>query len=86
MDASIVANNFIKVIIVAQRAKQLQKGGRPLIEMPGTRATRIAIEEFDRGLIDFELINGESRDEGALATVDSESRSSDLETLNTPPK
>ncbi|QQS46491.1 MAG: DNA-directed RNA polymerase subunit omega [Acidobacteriota bacterium] len=73
MDASIVANNFIKVLIVAQRAKQLQKGGRPLIEMPGTRATRIAIEEFDRGLIDFEFINGESQDEGALATVDSDS-------------
>jgi len=57
MRSTIVENNFLKVLIVTQRAKQIQKGGRPLIEMPKTRATRIALEEVERGLIDFEFMD-----------------------------
>ena len=57
MRPTIVENNFLKVLIVTQRAKQIQKGGRPLIEMPKTRATRIALEEVERGLIAFEFMD-----------------------------
>ncbi len=57
MRSTIVENNFLKVLIVTQRAKQIQKGGRPLIEIPNTRATRIALEEVKRGLIDFEFMD-----------------------------
>jgi hypothetical protein len=42
------------VLIAAQRAKQLHKGARPLIQNSNTRATRIALEEVERGLINFE--------------------------------
>ena len=47
-------NRFLKVLIAAQRAKQLHKGARPLIQQSNTRATRIALEEVERGLINFE--------------------------------
>ena len=47
-------NRFLKVLITAQRAKQLHRGARPLIQNSNTRATRIALEEVERGLINFE--------------------------------
>jgi DNA-directed RNA polymerase subunit omega len=50
-------NRFLKVLIAAQRAKQIHKGARPLIQNPNTRATRIALEEVERGLISFDFIS-----------------------------
>jgi DNA-directed RNA polymerase subunit omega len=49
-------NRFLKVLIAAQRAKQIHKGARPLVQTSNTRATRIALEEVERGLINFESI------------------------------
>jgi len=49
-------NRFLKVLITAQRAKQIHKGARPLVQNSNTRATRIALEEFERGLISFEFL------------------------------
>jgi DNA-directed RNA polymerase subunit K/omega len=57
MRSTIVENNFLKVLIVTQRAKQIQKGGRPRIEMRDRRATRIALEEVERGLIGFDFLD-----------------------------
>jgi DNA-directed RNA polymerase omega subunit len=54
MDNVIGDNRFLKVLITAQRAKQLHKGARPLVHNSNTRATRIALEEVERGLINFE--------------------------------
>jgi DNA-directed RNA polymerase subunit omega len=56
MDNVIGDNRFLKVLIAAQRAKQLHKGARPLIQNSNTRATRIALEEVERGLINFERL------------------------------
>jgi DNA-directed RNA polymerase subunit omega len=53
---SIGDNRFLKVLITAQRAKQLHKGARPLVQKANTRATRIALEEVERGLISFEFM------------------------------
>ena len=50
-------NRFLKVLITAQRAKQLHRGARPLIQNSKKRATRIALEEVERGLISFEFIS-----------------------------
>jgi DNA-directed RNA polymerase subunit omega len=47
-------NRFLKVLIAAQRAKQIHRGARPLVQNPNKRATRIALEEVERGLISFE--------------------------------
>jgi DNA-directed RNA polymerase subunit omega len=54
MNNDIGDNRFLRVLIAAQRAKQLHKGARPLIQNSSTRATRIALEEVERGLINFE--------------------------------
>jgi DNA-directed RNA polymerase omega subunit len=49
-------NRFLKVLIAAQRAKQIHKGARPLVRNSNARATRLALEEVERGLISFEFI------------------------------
>jgi DNA-directed RNA polymerase omega subunit len=54
MNNDIGDNRFFRVLIAAQRAKQLHRGARPLIQNSNTRATRIALEEVERGLINFE--------------------------------
>jgi DNA-directed RNA polymerase subunit omega len=56
MKVNIVENKYRKVLVAAQRARQIQKGARPLVQVPGMRATRIAIEEVELGLISFEFI------------------------------
>jgi len=54
MNNIISDNRFLKVLIASQRAKQLHKGARPLIQNSNARATRMAIEEVERGMIIFE--------------------------------
>jgi DNA-directed RNA polymerase omega subunit len=56
MDNVIGVNRFLKVLITAQRAKQIHKGARPLVQNSNTRATRVALEEVERGLIKFEFM------------------------------
>jgi DNA-directed RNA polymerase omega subunit len=48
-------NRFLKVLIAAQRARQIHRGARPLIRNSTARATRIALEEVERGLIGFDF-------------------------------
>jgi DNA-directed RNA polymerase omega subunit len=59
MNISSMDNKYFKVLVAAQRAKQIQKGARPLVQMPGTKATRVALEEVEQGLIGFEITQGE---------------------------
>jgi DNA-directed RNA polymerase subunit K/omega len=49
-------NKFLKVMITTQRAKQLRKGARALVQCSSARATRIALEEVDQGVIGFEFM------------------------------
>jgi DNA-directed RNA polymerase subunit K/omega len=49
-------NKYRKVLVMAQRAKQLQNGARPRVSIPGSRATRIAREEVEQRLIDFDYV------------------------------
>jgi DNA-directed RNA polymerase subunit K/omega len=58
MKSAISINKFLKVVIVTQRAKQLRKGARALVQSSSARATRIALEEVEQGLIGFEFIPG----------------------------
>jgi DNA-directed RNA polymerase subunit omega len=57
MNNVISDNRFLKVLIAAQRARQINKGARPLVRSSKERATRIALEEVERGLISFEFIS-----------------------------
>jgi DNA-directed RNA polymerase omega subunit len=56
MKSDIRINKFLKVMIATQRAKQIRKGARALVQSSSTRATRIAIEEVEQGLIGFEFL------------------------------
>ena len=50
-----VDSKYRKVLIAAKRSKQLQRGARPRVNLPNAKHTRIALEELERGLINFEL-------------------------------
>ncbi len=49
-------SQFAYVVVVARRARQLMIGGRPLVDNPRARKnTRIAEEELQKGLLEFDL-------------------------------
>jgi DNA-directed RNA polymerase omega subunit len=49
------------ILVAAQRSKQLQKGARPRVEMDAQRhkPTRIALEEVQRGVVNFSIVEKE---------------------------
>ncbi len=48
-------SQFAYVVIASRRARQLQGGARPLLDHPRSRkSTRIAMEELDKGLLQYE--------------------------------
>ncbi|MFN0121227.1 MAG: DNA-directed RNA polymerase subunit omega [Blastocatellia bacterium] len=53
MKPEVRENQYIRVLLIAQRTRQLRKGARPRVNMPGTRDTRIAREEVRLRLISF---------------------------------
>ncbi len=49
-------SQFGYVVIASRRARQLQAGARALLEHPRSRkSTRIAMEELDKGLLQYEV-------------------------------
>jgi DNA-directed RNA polymerase omega subunit len=49
-------SQFAYVVVVSRRARQLMLGGRPLVDNPRSRKTsRIAEEELQQGLLEYEL-------------------------------
>ncbi|MGB6482361.1 MAG: DNA-directed RNA polymerase subunit omega [Candidatus Acidiferrales bacterium] len=52
-------SKFAYVVLVARRARQLMAGGRPLIDNPKNhKYTRVAEEEMQRGMLEFDLPAG----------------------------
>ena len=51
-----IDSKYRKILIAAKRSKQIQKGARPRVQMPNNKSTRVAIEEINRGLVDFQLV------------------------------
>lgn len=49
------------IIVAALRSKQLQRGARPRVAMDAQKhkPTRIALEEVERGKVDFDIITEE---------------------------
>ncbi len=57
-------SQFAYVVLAARRARQLMAGAPPLIENPRTpKATRIACEEMEHGLIEYEFAEPDSIEE-----------------------
>lgn len=49
-------SKFAYVVLVARRARQLMAGGRPMVDNPKNhKYTRVAEEEMQRKLLEFEL-------------------------------
>ena len=48
-------NKYRKVLLAAQRAKQLKNGARQRVRLVGAKATRIALTEIEQGLIGYHL-------------------------------
>jgi DNA-directed RNA polymerase omega subunit len=67
MNSSVIDNKYLKVLVAAQRAKQIRKGARPLVQAPGIRATHVALAEVEQGLIGFEFA---SSDPGMIGQID----------------
>ncbi len=52
-----VDSKYRKILIAAKRSKQIQNGARPRVHLLNAKATRVALAEIDRGLINFEITN-----------------------------
>jgi len=49
-------SQFAYVVLAARRARQIMAGAPPLVENPKTlKATRLACEELEHGLLEFDL-------------------------------
>jgi DNA-directed RNA polymerase omega subunit len=57
-------SQFAYVVLAARRARQLMAGAPPMVENPRTqKATRIACEELDHGLLEYDFTEPSSIDE-----------------------
>ncbi|HEV3467750.1 MAG TPA: DNA-directed RNA polymerase subunit omega [Pyrinomonadaceae bacterium] len=54
-------SKYRMIIVAAQRSKQLQRGARPRVELDPQRhkPTRIALEEVQRGKVEFSILDKE---------------------------
>lgn len=49
-----VDSKYRLVILAARRSKQIQKGARPRLHAASKKATKIALEEVQNGLVKYE--------------------------------
>ena len=52
-----VDSKFRFILVAAKRARQLQAGGRALVQTPSKKPTRIAQQEVESGLVPIELVD-----------------------------
>ncbi|HST50898.1 MAG TPA: DNA-directed RNA polymerase subunit omega [Pyrinomonadaceae bacterium] len=59
--AKTIDSKYRLILVAAQRSKQLQRGARPRVEMDMAhhKPTRIALEEVERGKVDFSILEKE---------------------------
>jgi DNA-directed RNA polymerase omega subunit len=51
-----IDSKYRLVLLVARRSKQLQKGAKPRVHTSAKKPTRVALEEVQRGLVNYQLI------------------------------
>lgn len=56
-----IDSKYRKILIAAKRSKQIQKGAQPRVNLANSKATRVALEEVERGLINYEIIDKEEK-------------------------
>lgn len=50
-----IDSKFRFILVAAKRARQLQSGGRALVQSNSKKLTRVAQQEVEAGLVPFEL-------------------------------
>lgn len=65
-----IDSKFRYVIVAAKRTRQLQGGSTPLIQGQSKKLTRIAQNEVAAGLVNFEIVGGESQDEDEALPIE----------------
>lgn len=58
-----IDSKFRFVLLAAQRAEQMMRGGRPKVEMGDLRSTRVAVEEISNDLVDWDYGPAEEPEE-----------------------
>jgi DNA-directed RNA polymerase omega subunit len=53
---TVIDSKYRLVLLAAMRSKQLQKGAKPRIFSSAKKFTRVALEEVQRGLIQYQPI------------------------------
>jgi DNA-directed RNA polymerase subunit omega len=66
MKPTIIENKYRKVLVAAQRARQIAKGARPLVQLTNMKATLIALQEVENGLIGFDFVLDQDEVEARL--------------------
>jgi DNA-directed RNA polymerase omega subunit len=57
-------SQFAYVVLAARRARQIMAGAPPMLETPRTlKPTRIACEELENGLVEYDFVEPDSIDE-----------------------
>jgi len=51
-----IDSKYRLVLLAARRSKQLQKGAKPRIQSLAKKMTRVALEEVQRGLVQYQRI------------------------------
>ena len=53
---TVVDSKYRLVLLAAKRSKQLQKGAKPRLQSQAKKATRIALEEVQNGLVQYHKV------------------------------
>ena len=67
-----IDSKFRFILVAAKRARQLQSGGKPLVQTNSKKLTRVAQQEVEAGLVPFDMPepvgeNGESSKQAKAA-------------------
>ncbi len=65
-----IDSKFRYIIVAAKRTRQLQGGSTPLVQGLSKKFTRIAQNEVAAGLVNFEIVAGESEEEEEAPSID----------------
>ena len=51
-----IDSKYRLVLLAAKRSKQLQKGAKPRLQSPAKKFTRVALEEVQHGLVQYQPV------------------------------
>jgi DNA-directed RNA polymerase subunit omega len=51
-----IDSKYRLVLLAAKRSKQIQKGARPRVQALGRKPTRIALEEVQHGMVQYQKV------------------------------